>query len=418
MENLEECMKYFKERAYKRIFQKMRKKYESYGKWEGNIVLENPTKEEKEDLSGFMKKDYYHNKTITISLKKFEQRLQETRFSKIPLKTIIENYDGKLLVSKKIKVEQEKQLEEQFYNQILQENKEMPVYKVLECLLQEKTNHFLKMQYRKDKETLKEAIQNACKCFNRLPEQKMKLPVFSSKVIKSPHGLDRNTLTGQIFTKMLAIQKNQKVPRETEELAELYYQNNLLIDDVSNMVLCKNIRAYTINGEHLAWQGFWKENEAMQATLENLARIVEVKTNYEYAIVMENPAVFTAIANFLQDKRIPIVCTYGQVKLSGIVLLKLLSKCCKTIFYSGDIDPEGIQIADKLKTKFPNVIELIGFDINTYYKNLSNVELSKERLNKLDNIQSEQLIKLAQVVKKEKKASYEELNIENICKKL
>lgn len=418
MENLEECMKYFQERAYKRIFKKMRKKYESYGKWEGNVVLENPTKQEKEDLSGFMKKDYYKNKIITISLKKFEQRLQETRFSEISLKTIIENYDGKLLVSKKIKGEQEKLIEEKFYNQILQENKDMQVYEVLKCLLQEKTNHFLKMHYKRNQENLKQSIQNACICFNNLPKQKMKLPVFSGNIIKSPHGLDRNTLTGQIFTKMLAIDKNQKVPSKTEELAELYYQYNLLIDDVSNMVLCKNIKAYTINGEHLAWQGFWKENEAMQATLENLARIVEVKTNYEYAIVMENPAVFTAIANFLQNKKVPIVCTYGQVKLSGIVLLKLLAKCCKTIFYSGDIDPEGIQIADKLKTKFPNAIQFIGFDINTYYKNLSNVELSNERLNKLDNIQNEQLKKLAQVVKKEKKASYEELNIESICKKI
>ena len=62
MENLEECMKYFKERSYQRIFRKMRKKYESYGKWEGNILLENPTQQERETLSGFMKKDYSKNR--------------------------------------------------------------------------------------------------------------------------------------------------------------------------------------------------------------------------------------------------------------------------------------------------------------------------------------------------------------------
>lgn len=418
MEELEECMKYFQEKPYKRIFRKMRKKYESYGKWEGNIVLENPTQAEKEALSGFMKKDYYQNKSITISLKKFEERLQETRFSAISLKTIIETYDGKPLISKKAREEQERKLEEQFYQEILQENKNTPIYPVLETLLEDTANRFLKMQYGKDKENLKIAIQNACLCFHQLPKQKMKLPVFSANTIKSPHGLDRNTLTGQIFTKLLAINRNQeqKVPRDTEELAELYFQNNLLVDDVSNMVLCKNIRAYTAKGEHLAWKGFWDEKEAMQATLENLSKIVEVKTAYEYALVMENPAVFTAIADCLQEKRVPLVCTYGQVKLSGIVLIKLLAKSCKTIFYSGDIDPEGIQIADKLKTRFPNEIQLIGFDEDTYCQNLSHVTLSEERLHKLNHIQSEELHEIVELVKQHKLASYEELKIEEILK--
>ena len=418
MGNLEECMKYFQERPYQRIFHKMRKKYESYGKWEGNIMLENPTQEEKQALSGFMKKDYYNNKSITISLKKFEARLQETRFSAIPLKTILETYDGKPLVSKKAKEEQKRNGEEQFYQEILQENKDTPSYSVLEGLWQDKANHFFKRHYGKNKENLRTAIQQACICFNQLPEQKMKLPVFSANRIKSPHGLDRNTLTGQIFTRLLAENKKRKVPRDTEELAELYFQNNLLVDDVSNMVLCKNIKAYTTKGEHLAWKGFWDENEAMQATLENLSKIVEVKTDYEYALVMENPAVFTAIADCLKEKRVPLVCTYGQVKLSGIVLIKLLTKSCKTIFYSGDMDPEGIQIADRLKTRFPNEIQLIGFDKDTYCKNLSNVTLSEERLHKLNQIQSQELLAIADVVKQQKMASYEELKIEEILRKI
>lgn len=152
----------------------------------------------------------------------------------------------------------------------------------------------------------------------------------------------------------------------------------------------------------------------MQATLENLAKIIEVKTDYNCALVMENPAVFTAIADRLQEKRVPIICTYGQVKLAGILLLKLLEKNCETIYYSGDIDPEGIQIADKLKAKFPDTIQLLGFHKEAYHQNLSNITLSRERLHKLEKLESEELIELAKEVKKEGKASYEELNIEEI----
>ena len=151
------------------------------------------------------------------------------------------------------------------------------------------------------------------------------------------------------------------------------------------MVLCKNIIGYTEkNREHKAWKGFYEENEAFQATLENLSNITEAKAEYDIALVVENPAVFTEIARRLENKKIPLICTYGQVKLAGIVLIRMLSKNCKTIFYSGDIDPEGIQIADKLKKRFPDKIELIGFDEEIYYKNLSDVTLSEERLTKLN----------------------------------
>ena len=106
------------------------------------------------------------------------------------------------------------------------------------------------------------------------------------------------------------------------------------------------------------------------------------------------------------------MCTYGQVNLAGILLLNLLSKECKTIYYSGDCDPEGVQIADKLKSRYSEKLELIGFDEKTYYRNLSNVVITRQRLKKLDNIKDEELIKLANCIKECKRASYEELNID------
>lgn len=110
----------------------------------------------------------------------------------------------------------------------------------------------------------------------------------------------------------------------------------------------------------------------------------------------------------------PIICTYGQIKLSAIILIKLLEKECEKIYYSGDIDPEGIQIADKIKSLFPSKIQLIGYDEDTYYKNISNVTLSPSRLEKLNKIKNEELIEISNIVKKEKRASYEELKIESL----
>ena len=42
------------------------------------------------------------------------------------------------------------------------------------------------------------------------------------------------------------------------------------------------------------------------------------------------------------------MCMNGQPRLTGLMLLDLLEKSGTTIYYSGDLDPEGILIAQKL----------------------------------------------------------------------
>ena len=54
-------------------------------------------------------------------------------------------------------------------------------------------------------------------------------------------------------------------------------------------------------------------------------------------------------------------------------------------YYNGDFDPEGLLIADKLKSKYTN-LELIFYDLEHFNKCLSNKEISKQRLKKLNNI--------------------------------
>ena len=109
-----------------------------------------------------------------------------------------------------------------------------------------------------------------------------------------------------------------------------------------------------------------------------------------------------------------MVCTYGQVKLSGIILLDLLVNAGFKIYYSGDIDPEGMQIADKLKRRYGENLEFFGFDEETYFRNISDVKISDERLNKLKTI--ENLKDLCKNISERKMVAYEEANIENIIK--
>ena len=165
----------------------------------------------------------------------------------------------------------------------------------------------------------------ACNGINNLPDKNTRIPVFASKILSNPHGFDKKNLSGKIFVMLLSYIDGRKSPKNSEELAELYYKYHLLIDDVSNMILCKNIIGIKDNRqEHDGMKGFSKANE-----------------------------------------------------------------------------PEGMQIADKLKKRYGEKLEFFGFDVETYSNNISDVEISSERLNKLKAI--ENLLDLCVNVKKIKK---------------
>lgn len=372
---------------------------------------------EKDALSGIMKKDYSKNNTISINLNKFQERLDNTKFAGVTLKEIIENYFVEGVISNKENKQKYNDEIKIFFNEILKEEEKTFVYEFLKKIIDDKNAEYLNLKkyYNRDKLALKQALHEACKGINNLPNKNTRIPVFASKILGNPHGFDKKNLSGKIFVMLLSYIDGRKSPKNSEELAELYYKYNLLIDDVSNMILCKNIIGIKDNGqEHDGMKGFSEANEPLYLTIYNLSNIASTKNTGKYnkVMVMENPAVFMEVAEKCKIKDFPMVCTYGQVKLAGMILLDLLVNAGFKIYYSGDIDPEGMQIADKLKKRYGENFEFFGFDEETYFRNISDVEISSERLNKLKTI--ENLKDICVNVEKNKRVAYEESNIERI----
>ena len=374
-----------------------------------------------------MKKDYSKNKSISINLKMLAKRIEDTKFQDADLKDTINEYFKEEIKTKKESNDSYKKEIEKFFETILNDNINTKIYKHLQEIINSKNETYnkLKKYYNKDKEELKKALLNVCKGINNLPSEKIRIPVFASKITGNPHEFDRNTICGKIFIMILCYIENIKIPRNTEELLEIYYNHNLLIDDVSNMVLCKNIKGYKKEEnkseqahKHMGLEWFSKYDEPIYLNLYNLSNIAFLEESYKYkeVVVMENPAVFMEVAEKTKNRDFPIICTYGQVKISGLILLDMLVKQKYKIYYSGNIDPEGIQIADKLKSRYNEDLQFLGFDINTYENNLSNVRISNTRLKKLEKIHSKDLKAICEEVKIIKKASYEEKNIEEIVK--
>lgn len=425
-EMAKQMAKYFKEKPeYKRLLNGIKSKYINFGEIKGNVVIKNPDKAEAQALSGLMKKDYSKNKSISINLAILQKRIDESKFYGAELKDIIfEYFKEEITTKKENKKSYENQLSE-YFEEIVEQNKNTKIYNTLKEIIESKNQIYYKLKkyYNKNKEELKTALINASKGINELPKNRTRIPVYASNITGNPHGFDRNTLCGKLFITLICYMEKIQYPKNTEELAEIYYNNNLLIDDVSNMVLCKNVLGLIKNNkeqyvEHQGLQGFSQNHEPIYLNLFNLSNIelLAKPSKYKEVMVMENPTVFMEVSEKCNKKDFPLVCTYGQVKLSGLILLDMFVRQGYKICYSGDLDPEGIQIADKLKQRYKNNLNFFGFDVSTYNQNLSNVNLSEIRLKKLEGIKSLELLEICGKMKTVKKASYEEENIKNIIK--
>ncbi len=121
--------------------------------------------------------------------------------------------------------------------------------------------------------------------------------------------------------------------------------------------------------------------------------------------IVENPAVFSTLIRQWGNET--ILCGNGQIRLATLTLLDLFDD--ETIFYyAGDFDPEGLQIAQRLKERYQNRLQLWNYRKEYYEKYKSEVEITERSLRKLDKIYLEELQEMKTALLKEKKAAYQE----------
>ena len=62
--------------------------------------------------------------------------------------------------------------------------------------------------------------------------------------------------------------------------------------------------------------------------------------------IVENPSVFAGLCA-RSDESVSCMCMNGQPRLAGLVTLDLLAASGTVVYYAGDLDPEGLLIAQK-----------------------------------------------------------------------
>ena len=88
-----ECLQYFRERpVLGKLLRGFREKYLSYGRFAGTVTLKNLKESEREDLEGFLLRNYHGKKSASVSAERFEKALEGSRFAGISGKDVLELY--------------------------------------------------------------------------------------------------------------------------------------------------------------------------------------------------------------------------------------------------------------------------------------------------------------------------------------
>lgn len=415
---LKECLEYFRQRSvYEKLFQKFKEKYASLGHMGGKAVLCELTLAEKQDLSGFLQKDYTENKTVTVSVGLLEKCLAESRFSGISAEMLLEAYFGEKLTVKKEEKEKEEKKRKDFFAGLLDGKEEDPVGMWLKEVLEKHRNGYeiLMQQYRENQEGLRDILKNIMKAYQQICAIKRKqlLAVFAAQVTGNPHYFDAGKTAERLLILFLKDQFKNSFSNEissAEEKSCLLYQAGILKDDLSNETLAYGLHAWKQDGcRHEGIEGFFKEKEPVRLTLRTLGELSKVTAQQRKIYVVENPAVFSVLTSY--NPSCAVVCINGQPRLASFLLLDFLKETHQFL-YAGDFDPEGLLIAQRLKERYEDALHLWKYEAEWYKKYLSGVRLSGSRIKKLDHVYRPELLEIKKWMQKEQKAAYQEAMIE------
>ena len=410
---MRECVAFFKQHpVWKRVFAGFRNKYESYGRFSGKVVVTNLSPEDIEELEGFFGQNYHGKKSATISAEKFTKALSQSKFKEVTPEEILTAFFGEALMGKaeaRLLREQRQQAIEQEFLECFSET---PAGDMLE-----EFKHMLGSRQTEALEGWKRLLWLCAKIYNALPYrigEKQYLAVFAARLTGNPHAFDHGTTEGSLLYQVIQVDlKQREIQVEASKIFPAYQRqksfllSGILIDDISNYALLSNVHAIKKDRSlHKGMEGFCEEKNMVQVPLNVIAEWESIECQDNEIYVVENPSVFAMLCG---EKS--CMCMNGQPRLAGLMVLELLARSGTKVYYSGDLDPEGLLIAQKLCQFYDGEFVYWHMNVEDYRACMSKETLSERRMKMLDNITDTALLPVVHAMESGKIAGYQE----NIC---
>ncbi|WP_435934647.1 DUF2399 domain-containing protein [Enterococcus gilvus] len=409
-----EAVHYFASPAFKKFFVELSRKYYHRGDFGKSVGLQKFSEEERSILFHFMgDSEWEWRNKKSISVPRFMKSYADSRFVSLPFSTLVEEVTGKQLVYKDIffKEESRKYL---LFKEVLKQSLEG----YAEYLSEEKKKSWFKI-FRNDEVAFVNALTCVAKALTHLPKQYEKIPYFAYRLFRDPHQLDSATLGGRLFFDFLeAICRRLVVPSshigeaEWENIVYEYFY--LLKDDSYNAVQTNGLTAIKMGEEVAMWSESAEAGISWNVPLKHILEVDSIRPFHGNRVLfIENSGVFSILCSAFP--KLPVVCSSGQFKYSVWKIIEKLIAGKAKIYYSGDLDPAGLHIAQKLLLRFEGRVHLLLMDKATYKKVPKEVTISEKHLRQLSSITAPQLIEVRNLMKQEALAGYQEGLLDELC---
>lgn len=425
---------YFGRPGFHRLLAGLAAKYRSLNRLGGVVVLSDPTAEERAELEALLRRRLAPG-AIRVSAREFAAALAATKFGALDPKEVLERWLGSELISNQ---ERRRRRDEQRILLLERLTARFPhplCQKWLQALLAKETN----IRWAPDGNVAPAFVADlelALQAISRLPAEYQRLPVFAQEVCGDPHGLDSDRDAGKLFLEALRFLRNEEAKTaktgpepdndrpmsSAEEVGELLYHFRLLRDDVLNFATCYGLAAYAGTSELIYWRAAATAGAPLNIPLREIVRVTAVRPLAAPArpddlfdvYLVENSGVFSALLDALSTAAVPtaaarpLVCLHGQFKLASWALLDRLIASGAVLHYSGDFDPEGLQIAQKLLCRYPGRVRLWRLTATDYAAARPAAPLDERRLKKLAAVDHPVLAPLAKHIAARRLAAYQE----------
>lgn len=413
----EEFCQYLFDNEFSEFMNLWKKQYEKYGTCKGSIdlVLNDSNRE---CISGLMGKDYYGVDCAHITFRQLQKAILNTKYENCDFNEVLKMYFNQDVLTNKNRQEHEQMRVQNIFKHLLEQEGKSQQW-IYNTYTNRDSVYIRIVQASKENE--QKCINTVCvvmKALNHLPmweNKKENISIFASYHTKNPHAFDKNTFAYYLMMHGIVYFLKVDFPKTNLEQNEILYRAGLYQDGISNYCSIARLQALNENNQpHLGWEGFYDSYEALNVNMDNLLHIHFI-TCCDRAYIVENPSVFQALLKKIKKekiKKIGLVCTNGQLNYSAYLLLDILVNSNIEIYYSGDMDPEGLLIADKIKQRYPS-IKLWCYDVSQYEISKSKEQATDQRMHMLVALKDETLIQIEKCICENKnRVGYQENMIE------
>jgi len=430
---IDEALGYFRQSpALERLLELFREKYYSLGRVGGKIRLDGLGDKDRESLGGLLGRELSQHDEVYVSAQEMEKALGQTRFASISLQDLVFAFAGGVVLSSREEKERFKAEQDCFFGELIRECDFMEGRTWLEHIHQKGTgSRSVHQAYVKDRNRLRMQLLQVLQALREVPCSYERLSVFAARITGDPHGFDLDAETGKLLLAALQyLSRSREEKAEKAEKAcsgelsyaekgELMASFGIIRDDILNFVPCTGLLAYEKKGKPplLTWKHACAEQVVLNVPLREITRLGAVEpalqaispAGKKVVFVVENAGVFSAILDqFTGCSHPPLVCTHGQFNLAALMLLDLLVQGGSQIFYSGDFDPEGLQMAQQLLRRYGDSAVPWRYTPGDYRNSSPPKPLSPGALKKLQSVTEADLLPVKTEMIAMGKAGYQE----------